>query len=162
MLRCFACKGSRNRAKNKTNGLFFFNRGEWDTALLMAPALAKGRLPLGRLSLRKGLAADENGQLANGKWSHRQWIMGSIRCVAADTQQWISCHTTVEQPSHNNGTTVTDVDTILLRAFKYVKRGIANFYQFCRVNDVQEGEKAIGLQLRSTNWCQFPISASIL
>ena len=135
MLRCFACKGSRNRAKNKTNGLFFFNRGEWNTALLMAPALAKGRLPLGRLSLKKGLAADENGQPADGKWSHSQWIMGSIRCVAADTQQWISCHTTVEQPSHNNGTTVTDVDTILL---------------------------AIGLQLRSTNWCQFPISASIL
>ena len=141
MLRCFACKGSRNRAKNKTNGLFFFNRGEWDTALLMATALAKARLPLGLLSLKNGLAADENGQLADGKWSHSQWIMGSIRCVAADTQQWISCHTTVEQPSHNNGTTVTDVDTILLRAFKYVKRGIANFYQFSCVTDVQEGKK---------------------
>ncbi|MGN0216616.1 MAG: hypothetical protein ACI4BG_08765, partial [Prevotella sp.] len=79
----------------------------------MATALAKGRLPLGRLSLKKGLAADENGQLADGKWSHRQWLVGSIRRVAADTQQWSSCHTTVEQPSHNNGTTVTDVDTIL-------------------------------------------------
>ena len=79
MLRCFACKGSRNRAKNKTNGLFFFNSGEWDTALLMAPALAKGRLPLGRLSLKNGLAADENGQLADGKWSHSQMNNGQYK-----------------------------------------------------------------------------------
>ena len=32
---------------------------------------------------------------------------GLYNSVAADTQQWSSCHTTVEQPSHNNGTTVT-------------------------------------------------------
>ena len=29
---------------------------------------------------------------------------------------------------------------IILRACEYVKREIANFYQFCRVADVQEGK----------------------
>ena len=72
--------------------MFFFNCGEWDKALLMATALAKARLPLGLLSLKNGLAADENGQLADGKWSHSQWIMGSI---------------TVWQLTRNNGAAVT-------------------------------------------------------
>ena len=32
------------------------------------------------------------------------------------------------------------VKTYLLRAYEYVNRGIANFYQFSRVTDVQEGK----------------------
>ena len=141
MLRCFACKGSRNRAKNKTNGLFFFQPRRMEHSPPDGSRVGQRPSPAWVLVLEE--RAGSRWKWSAGRWKmvSQQWIMGSIRCVAADTQQWISCHTTVEQPSHNNGTTVTDVDTILLRAFKYVKRGIANFYQFSRVTDVQEGKK---------------------
>ena len=44
--------------------------------------------PLGNILL----AADENGQLADGKWARSQWIMGCI---------------TVWQRTHNYGAAVT-------------------------------------------------------
>ena len=36
------------------------------------------------------------------------------------------------------------LDHIILRAYEYVNRGIANFYLFSRVADVQEVKWAIG------------------
>ena len=91
-------------------------------------------------------------------WNEKHWMKPEL----VEQPELMQVKLTLYLENETNQDGVKDGVKELSDIQESIKRGIANFYQFSRVNDVQEGEKAIGLQLRSTNWCQFPISASIL
>ena len=67
-----------------------------------------------------------------------KWMFSSIEIINCDGLSQFY----FEQPNWLWGISLRTmiIPYFILRACEYVKRGIANFYQFSRVTDVQEGK----------------------